>query len=295
MKNMPDPKVTILIPNYKTLKITKLCLRLLRKYTDPGKICVIVIDNDSNDESLVYLKRLEWIKLLQRKRKKNETPGLSHASALDLALKHVTTPYVLSMHTDTLVKNDQWLEVLLAEIEKDTSIAGVGSWKLEPRPTVIKRIYKIFEYQIRWFYYRLLGKSEKIKRLDQHRQSGYYNLLNQKKNQYGSKENDLFFLRSHCALYRMDLLKRFNLSFADGHETAGKGIHKKLVKNGYKMIFLAPEYLIRYMIHLNHATMVLHPELGSKRKTIFKGKKRITMELARLDADKILLDDSLDN
>ena len=49
---MPDTKVTVLVPNYKTLQITKLCLRLLRKHSDPENIRVIVIDNGSQDESL---------------------------------------------------------------------------------------------------------------------------------------------------------------------------------------------------------------------------------------------------
>jgi len=31
---MTEPLLTILIPHYKTLEITKLCLRLLRKNTD---------------------------------------------------------------------------------------------------------------------------------------------------------------------------------------------------------------------------------------------------------------------
>ena len=37
-KNMPDPKVTLLIPNYKTPELTRLCLRLVRKHTDTGMI-----------------------------------------------------------------------------------------------------------------------------------------------------------------------------------------------------------------------------------------------------------------
>ena len=39
--------VTVLVPNYKTLKLTKVCLRLIKKNTDLNKVHVIVIDNDS--------------------------------------------------------------------------------------------------------------------------------------------------------------------------------------------------------------------------------------------------------
>ncbi len=135
---MSNPIVTALIPNYKTLKVTKLCLRLLRKYTDPKKISIIVIDNDSQDESLKYLKSLKYITLIERKKKQDDSPSLSHARALDLALEKVTTPYVLSMHTDTFVKHPGWLDVLLAEIEQESIIAGVGSWKPESKPFILK-------------------------------------------------------------------------------------------------------------------------------------------------------------
>ncbi|MBW2739606.1 MAG: glycosyltransferase, partial [Deltaproteobacteria bacterium] len=76
---MSNPIVTALIPNYKTLKVTKLCLRLLRKYTDPKKISIIVIDNDSQDESLKYLKSIKHITLIERKKKQDDSPSLFHA------------------------------------------------------------------------------------------------------------------------------------------------------------------------------------------------------------------------
>ena len=269
---MSNPVVTALIPNYKTLKVTKLCLRLLRKYTDPEKIRLIVIDNDSQDESLEYLKSLKYITLIERKKQMDDTPSLSHTRALDLALEQVTTPYVLAMHTDTFVKHSDWLDVLLAVIEKESIIAGVGSWKLENKP-FIKRLAKAVEYRWESAYYHLIGKTD-------HALEG--------------KGKNYLYLRSHLALYRMDLIRKNNLSFSDGKETAGKIMHKKLLDNGYKMIFLESAFLSKYVIHLNHATMVLHPELGARKSTIRKGLKRINKALKDLNAEQILMDDSLD-
>ena len=45
-------QTTILIPNYKTPDLTKLCLRTLRRLTDLSRTRVVVVDNDSADESL---------------------------------------------------------------------------------------------------------------------------------------------------------------------------------------------------------------------------------------------------
>ena len=84
---MTTLQVTILIPNYKTLELTKLCLRLIRKHTDLNLARVVVIDNDSQDESLEYLRTLKWITLIERKHIPGETPALSHSRALDLALR----------------------------------------------------------------------------------------------------------------------------------------------------------------------------------------------------------------
>ena len=58
--------LTILLPNYKTPELTRLCLRSLRKYTDCSRIKVIAVDNASGDESLDYLRSLSWIRLIER-------------------------------------------------------------------------------------------------------------------------------------------------------------------------------------------------------------------------------------
>ena len=268
---MDNPLVTILIPNYRTLKLTKLCLRLLKKHTDLSKINVIVIDNDSQDESVEYLRTLDWITLIERKPEEDDTPPLSHCRALDMGLSQVTTPYFLSIHTDTFVTDPQWLDVLLKEIEKSPAVGGVGSWKLESKPAW-KRFLKTLESYWQRFYFKLIGKQHKIA---------------------GAGKN-YYFLRSHCALYRKDLFDDFGLTFSEGNECAGKLVHKALVDKGYQMVFLESEYLSKYMDHLNHATLILNPELGSKKKTIDKGLKRIKWKLASLNAEKILADDSLD-
>lgn len=64
---MSTPEVTVIIANYKTPELTRLCLRLLRMHTAPERYKVIVVDNDSQDESLEYLRGLRWIRLLERR------------------------------------------------------------------------------------------------------------------------------------------------------------------------------------------------------------------------------------
>lgn len=269
---MSDALVTILVPNYKTLELTQLCLRLLRKYTDSHQAKVIVIDNDSQDASLDYLRTVSWIELIERQAIAGESPVQSHARALDMALARVTTPYVLSIHTDTLVKRRDWLAFLLAHMEKHPQVAGVGSWKLESKP-LWRQTLKSVERHIQHTYYRLIGKTQ-------------HGLEGIGKNYY--------YLRSHCAMYRTDLLKKHNLHFADGDMVAGKEMHKQLVNAGYDMVFLPSDTLIPYLEHINHATTVLNPALSTRQKSVDKGMRRIEKSLARMNAQAILQDASLD-
>ena len=103
-----------------------------------------------------------------------------------------------------------------------------------------------------------------------------------------------YFLRSHCALYRTDLLRRYGLTFATGGDNLGKNIHETLVSRGHRMVFMPVNQLTPHIIHLNHATLVLLPELGSSRKNISSGLRRIQKIFRMMNAKAILEDASLD-
>ena len=107
----------------------------------------------------------------------------------------------------------------------------------------------------------------------------------------GLKKPEVRFLRSHCALYRTDLLRKYTNGFTEG-KSAGKAIHKHLTDAGFIMEFIPPEILIKYMDHLNHATMILNPAIGSRRTSAPKARRSLESRMA-LYRD-ILADDSLD-
>lgn len=258
---MHTPQVTIIIPNYKTKDLTKLCLRSLRRYTDLKRVQVIVVDNNSADESTDYLRSVEWIKLIERRPMPNETGPEMHARALDLALGQVDTPYVMVMHTDTIVINEHWLDFLINQFNASSNIAGVGSWKLEFIP-FYKRVGKLFENFIR----NLFGRNPK---------------------------KEVQYLRSHCAMYRTNLVREFGQSFFD-HDTAGKSLHLALQRAGYDMYFIDSLELMKYIRHLNHATMILNPSPSDRKTSKPKARKRIEHELESLQYREILSDDTLD-
>ena len=250
--------VAILIPHYKTLKMTKLCLELLKKNTDLAKAELIVIDNGSNDDSSAYLNSLDWITLITRDKVEGEKGATAHSNALDLALEKVTSPYFLSIHTDTFVIHPKWLEFLLTQIQSEASLAGGGSWKLEFKPwykRVLKSIETVWQEKI---WYPLIGKGAGA---------------------IAGKGDNYYYLRSHCALYKTEQVRKYTNGFNDGGETAGKVMHRKLKESGFTMKFLESSELSRYVRHLNHATAILNPELQGKGTGKPKQLKRIQKEL----------------
>lgn len=269
---MTGKEVTILVPNYRTPDITKICMRLIRRYTDFSKTHVIVIDNASADASVDYLRTLDWIELIERQPEADDTPPLSHSRALDLALDRVTTPFVLSIHTDTFVRRREWIDVMLAAFSEDERLAGVGSWKLESK-TIVQRWGRLFEQAWKTGWMKISGRQTfRAERFD----------------------DSLHYLRSHCAMYRTNVIRELDTNFSDGRKSAGCTMHHKMVTAGYRMKFLDSVELGQYVDHLNHATMILNPELGSSSGNVRRGGKRLKDRLRGIDADAILADDSLD-
>lgn len=254
--------LTVLLPNYKTPELTRLCLRSLRKNADFSKIRVLVVDNASGDDSVRYLRSLPWIELIERAPSEVEKllPAEMHSSALDLALQKVDTEFVLSMHTDTILLNPRWLDYLMAKINRSEKVAGVGSWKLE-QASPLKQALKWTEDRFK----ELFGGTREFR-----------------------------FLRSHCALYRTELLRKHTRGFGDG-ECAGSSIQKCLSAAGYELDFLPVEELSRYMMHLNHATLILNPEFSTPRRTGTRKAFHLLQEKMNTDLFvRILQDDSLD-
>jgi GT2 family glycosyltransferase len=269
MPNIIGPQVSILIPHFRTLDLTKLCLRSLRKQTDPAKIQVIVIDNGSKDASTEYLRGLSWVTLIEREPIPGESVAIAHSRALDLGLTKAVAPFVLSIHTDTIMTSPGWLEYLLSEIEQNPKIAGVGSWKLEFKP-LHRRLAKKFDPI--WDWLRKPFRKSRPRKTDDH----------------------YMYLRSHCALYRTDLLRRFNLGFGE-NEVAGKVLHRKLEERGFVLKFLDIHGLAKFLRHINHATMILNPEIAGRKTGSEAERRRVRQELESLHYRVILSDDTLDD
>lgn len=270
MSNLIKGKATICIVNYKTLDLTRLCLRSVRKFTKyPHE--VIVVDNNSQDESSEYLRHLSWIRLIERRDMDNPGGGYAHAAGLDLGLANCNTEFFVSLHSDTFVQKENWLSDLIRYFGDDGNVACVGSGKIELTPKW--RILLKKATDIRTFKRKLLREPDPIGKFR------YYN-------------------RTICCLYRTDILRRENLSFLmdrDKGLTGGKKLYFELVDRGYKTVELPSSIMGQYIIHLAHATQAVNPqEFTLRKKTVRKYNRIIDKVMSRALVQNILTDESLD-
>lgn len=271
VSNLIEGKATVCIVNYKTLDLTRLCLRSVRKFTKyPCE--VIVVDNDSQDKSLEYLKSLNWISLIERRPKPDEPGGgYAHGAALDLALAKCSTEFFVAMHSDVVVRRDNWLTDLIGYFDGDKNIACVGSGKIELTPkwrVLLKQATDLKALKRRVFRDpQLLTKFR------------YHN-------------------RTICCIYRTDILRREQLSFLAGKGqglAAGQKLYFELVDRGYKTVELPPKIMSQYVVHLAHATQVVNPdEFTLPKRTIKKYNRIVDKVMSSAMVQSVLADDSLD-
>jgi glycosyltransferase involved in cell wall biosynthesis len=273
MPQLVKDKATICVVNYKTPDLIRLCLRSIRKFTKyPYE--VIVVDNNSMDESLEYLKRLRWIRLIERNTNNdpaNGSGGYAHAAALDLGLENCNTEFFVSMHSDAFVKKDNWLDDLIGYFGGDQTMACVGSGKLELSPRWRIALKKITD--LRTFKRKLLRQPDTI---------GKFRCYN----------------RTICCLYRTGILRQKQLSFLmdrDKGLTVGKKLYFELVDRGYKTVELPASIMGRYIIHLAHATQVINRQkFAVQKKTIDKCNRLIDKVVSSALVQSLLADDLLD-
>jgi len=245
-------KAAICIVNYKTLDFTKLCLRSIRKFTKyPYE--VIVIDNNSADESLEYLKSLKWIRLIERDTTGDVSGGYAHGAALDLGLENCDCEFFVSLHSDTFILKENWLSELIEHFDDDEKMACVGSGKIELTPEWQQWLKKVTDW--RTFKRKLLKTPDPI---------GKYRYYN----------------RTICCLYRTDVLKKEKLSFKPQNTlTSGKQIYFDILDRGYKTFELKPRIMGKYLLHLAHATQVVNPQLFSLRKKTIRKCNRLVQRI----------------
>ena len=224
---------SIALVNYKSLELTKACLELLREKVQGANVPVFVVDNYSHDESTDYLRSLEWINLIERERAEPETGSAAHGRALDLALEKVNTDYLFVLHTDTFIYDCSVLDMMMDQCSSH-EVAAVGCREQLDRGmarTAWRLASRFCKHYTRRSL-RALGMQAKDPK------------------PYREKH-----LKSFCAVWNVRLMKKLGLRFSMDSRNPGYELQERMVALGYKIKFISPRKLFRYLDHIQSGTV----------------------------------------
>jgi GT2 family glycosyltransferase len=244
--NLPAPlpsKFSLVLVNYKTPDLTRMCLELLREHVQEQRIPVWVVDNDSADESLDYLRSLDWINLIERRSPGKEPGHIAHGKALDLALEKVESDYLFLLHTDTFVYDKEVFAMMMHECTKSADIAAVGCVEQINRGAL----------RDTW---RLTSRFCK-------------HYVRRAKQQLGlrSKEPKPYretHLKSFCTLWNARLIKSQGLHFCMDDRVPGYTLQDRMAARGYGIKFLSPRKIFRYLDHIQSGTVAAAGTYGKE-------------------------------
>jgi glycosyltransferase involved in cell wall biosynthesis len=268
------PTVSICIPHYQVQDLMRLCLRALRRYTDGPPYEVIVVDNGSTDESLDWLRSLDWITLVDRGESTPTNWIRAMNTALDIGLDRARGAYYVIMHSDTIVKRRGWLRRMVEAIESGPKVASCGSGKLEQRSAFEQLVRDATDTKrLRLWLRRTFLREAGARQLRREPCP-----------------------RDYCALYRTEILRQHGLGFVGkGGYSAGETVYYDLKRLGYESSLIPVPEMMRNVDHIAHATGAIRPERKLDRAHTFrKTRRRLKKLFHRDDVDALLADDSLE-
>jgi glycosyltransferase involved in cell wall biosynthesis len=115
-------KITILLVNYKTLELTKICLESFRFFYP--NINILLIDNGSQDQSTTYIQEIAAFD--ERITGIINSKNLNHGPALHQGITQIQSRFVLTLDTDCQVIRLGFLEKMVHFFNEPKTYA-VGS------------------------------------------------------------------------------------------------------------------------------------------------------------------------
>ena len=249
------PKISICIPHWQVKSLASICLRSIRRHSRTDDIELIVVDNGSRDESLSWLRSLDWIRLIERPEESPANWPLNVFTAWDHGLREARGEFFVTMHTDVFVKRDGWLTPFLREMETGSEVAGVGAWKLDLE-------HPLYALQKQWVggAMRILKKSVGMK------------------TKAALKEGQ--YPRDYCAMYRREPLLRAGLTFRPIHgQGGGYSIAQQIWNSGFQTRMVPVPELADLIVHVAHGTAAIAAEKPLNHR---QAQRKVERKVARL-------------
>ena len=225
---------SVVIVNYKTAEITKICLDLLHQHLSSDNVPIWVVDNYSADESTEYLRTLDWINLIERSVSEPEAGHIAHGKALDMVLQRVETDYLFLMHTDTFVFDKNIFSLMLNKCIKNRNVVAVGCVEQLNRGTV--RTFWRFSSRLFKHHFRRLKISMGLKSRE-------------------PKPYKEVYLKSFCTLWNCKLIKQHGMHFSMDDRVPGYTLQDRMTELGYVVEMLSPRKIFSYLDHIQAGTV----------------------------------------
>jgi glycosyltransferase involved in cell wall biosynthesis len=111
------PGTTVVVVNWNSASFLRVCLRAIRSHS-PGDIRVLVVDNNSTDDSMKLLRGTPDVQRLRLPR------NVGHESALDIGFLSARTDNVIALDVDAFPITSHWLDVLVGALGQGYAVAG---------------------------------------------------------------------------------------------------------------------------------------------------------------------------
>ncbi|MFH0819214.1 MAG: glycosyltransferase family 2 protein [Patescibacteria group bacterium] len=226
-------KLSIIILNYNTQNLLRLCLQNLIALKLDFPYEIIVVDNASVDDSVDMMKeKFPQIKLIVSK------INCGHARGNNLGIKQAQGEYILILNTDIIFKNSEDLSNLLKFMDQQSKVAIVGPRLLNGDGSVQRSCYRSYSLFTPIWRRTPLGKLKFAKR----------DLNNHLMNDFNHNETIVVeWILGACMLLRKKFIEKYGafdeiffLYFAD-YELCDRAS-----ANGYKVYYYHDTKIIHY-------------------------------------------------
>ena len=243
------PILSIIIPQYKTLELIRLCIRAIKQFSilHPE---IIVVDNNSKDASFDYLKKIRNITLIENKRECNGADA--HRLALDLGIKKARGQWILLFHSDSIVLRKGWDEDLIDLTKKYPGTIGATTIYRD-----INRFAPLYTKLLRYFKER----------------SSFFN--------YTFNPTDKKIM-SYCFLIERQFFLKTGYEFYGSQGDVGDSLYQIHIKNKKPFILLGRRMLNRFIWHTSNATSLaagLMNDKKSKQKFLKKRNQLLSSDI----------------
>jgi GT2 family glycosyltransferase len=229
MKKNTDWDYTIVIPHYKTLELTTLCVRCINRFKRL-KCEVIVIDNNPSDRSVDALRSIPNVRIISNY---SAVSGVeAHKKALALGVESAKTEWVFLFHSDTIPVKTGWDEEALNLIEVNGAVGLTTTIRsVDPFDSFFSRLARRIREHRTYFYVKSGPTNRKV--------MSYFFLVSKK---YFSSEQ-----------------------IVNDHGDVAVGLYKALCMQGHIVVLAGRLFLNQYIWHSSNATTLLSGQISDRK------------------------------